>query len=275
MAPTPNPPERKHLIRPEQALALLEEQKVSGEALKFGSERGKSLYFTWIHTTLAYIKKGFGDDSSQVEHFDGCGPVVVHPELSRELVYLATCRGRHIVALDGLIEQLKTEIKLGAPSATHASSIDSVTSRRIFLVHGQDGQAKHMVARFLEKLDLKPVILDEQPNKGRSILQKFSDYSDVGFAVVLLTGDDIGGPEGTSPTDLKQRARQNVIFELGFFLGKYALERVCVLYEKDVERPSDFEGIGYVPYDASEGWKTKLSREIKASGIDIDLNKTL
>jgi predicted nucleotide-binding protein len=268
-------PGSERAITPEQGLILLEEQKVLGEALTFRSEKDENLYFSWIHTTLTYIKKAFGEDSSQVTHFDDFGPVVTYPERSRQFANLAKCRDSHLVALEGLIEQLKKEIELGASAVRNGSLVNPVVSRRVFLVHGRDGEAKHTVARFLEKLDLKPVILEEQPNKGRSILQKFSDYSDVGFVVVLLTGDDIGGPSGTASSDLNHRARQNVIFELGFFLGKYPPERVCVLYEKDVEPPSDFHGIGYVPYDASEGWKTKLAREISASGIEIDLNKTL
>jgi len=182
-------------ISPEKGLDLLKEQKASGEALTFRSERDENLYFSWIHTTLTYIRKAFGNDSSQVTHFDSFGPAVSYPERSRQFANLAKCRDSHIVALEGLIEQLKKEIELGASAATHDSLVDPIVSRRVFLVHGRDGEAKQTVARFLEKLELKPIILDEQPNKGRSILQKFADYSDVGFVVVLLTGDDIGGPE--------------------------------------------------------------------------------
>ena len=107
------------------------------------------------------------------------------------------------------------------------------------------------------------------------VLSQFRRWKWLGFAVVLLTGDDVGGPKGSLGDALKLRGRQNVIFELGFFLGKYQPHRVCVLYEKEVELPSDFSGIGYVRYDDGGGWKMKLANEINAAGIETDLNLAL
>jgi predicted nucleotide-binding protein len=126
----------------------------------------------------------------------------------------------------------------------------------------------------LEKLDLNPIILHEQPDRGRTIIQKFEDYSDVGFAVILLTPDDIGYKKN-KPEEGKQRARQNVIFELGYFIGKLGHENVCALYKEGVELPSDIQGRLYVPMDSAEGWHLKLSREIKDAGIEIDLNRVI
>jgi predicted nucleotide-binding protein len=97
---------------------------------------------------------------------------------------------------------------------------------------------KESVARFLEKLDLRPIILHEQPNKGRTVIEKFEAHSDVGFAVVLLTPDDVGGL-ASSPDKLSRRARQNVILELGYFIGKLGRAKVCALYKEGVEIPSD------------------------------------
>lgn len=146
--------------------------------------------------------------------------------------------------------------------------------RKIFVVHGHDEAAKQAVARFLGKLNLNPIILHEQPDGGRTIIQKFEDYSDVGFAVVLLTPDDIGYKKDETEK-AKPRARQNVIFELGFFIAKLGHENVCALYKEGIELPSDIQGRLYVSMDPSEGWHVKLAREIKHSGIDIDMNKVL
>jgi predicted nucleotide-binding protein len=130
---------------------------------------------------------------------------------------------------------------------------------------------KESVARFLEKLGLTPVILHEQPNAGKTVIEKFEAHSDVGFAVVLLTPDDLGG-SASSPDKLNHRARQNVILELGYFIGKLGRAKVCALHKGGVEIPSDIHGVLYVPYDAGNGWRLSLASEIKAAGIAVDLN---
>lgn len=147
-------------------------------------------------------------------------------------------------------------------------------SNRIFLVHGHDGEMKESVARALEKLGLEPIILHEMPNKGLTIIEKFEDFSDVNFAVVLLSPDDVGCQKSEFPKGTKTRARQNVIFELGFFIGKLGRNCVAALYRGgDIEIPSDYDGVVYIPYDSSSGWKLKLVKELKECGYDIDMNK--
>jgi predicted nucleotide-binding protein len=148
-------------------------------------------------------------------------------------------------------------------------------SNRIFIVHGRSNEMKEGLARVLEKLGLEPIILHEKPNQGRTIIEKFTDYSDVGFAVVLLSPDDMGYLKSQSPKEAKPRARQNVVFELGFFIGKLGRNRVLPLYEaiKDFEMPSDYEGVVYTPYDSFGAWQNRLVRELKAGGYDVDANK--
>lgn len=143
---------------------------------------------------------------------------------------------------------------------------------KVFIVHGHVEKLKNEVARFIEKLSLEPIILHEQPNKGRTIIEKFEDYSDVSFAIVLLTSDDLGCTINQSKK-LKSRARQNVIFELGFFIGKLKRQNVCALFDKDIELPSDYDGVVYIPIDENQGWKLQLARELKASEFNIDMNK--
>lgn len=152
-------------------------------------------------------------------------------------------------------------------SSSRDSSLD------IFIVHGHDNTLKVEVARLLEKQSLRPIILHEQANKSRSLMQKLEDHSDVRFAVVLLTPDDIGGEKGLE--EQMPRARQNVVFELGFFFGKLKRENVCALYSKGVEKPSDLEGITYILIDEAGKWKYDLAKELAVAGFKIDLSKVV
>lgn len=143
----------------------------------------------------------------------------------------------------------------------------------VFIVHGHDEAAKHAVARFVAKFDIEPIILDEQVNKGQTIIDKFEEHADkAGFAIVLLTPDDVGTSKDETD-DPKPRARQNVILELGYFLCGLGRERVCVLYKEGIELPSDIHGILYLLMDNSDGWQLKLGQEMQAVGLPVDLNK--
>jgi len=144
--------------------------------------------------------------------------------------------------------------------------------RRVFVVHGHDEEAKQSAARCLEKLEMEAIILHEQPNQGRTIIEKFENYADVGFAVVLLTPDDMGAARDDID-NLRPRARQNVVFELGFFVGRLGRQRVCALHKGDVEIPSDFASVLWVSMDPGGAWRFTLGREMKAAGLDVDLNK--
>lgn len=144
-------------------------------------------------------------------------------------------------------------------------------SRKVFVVHGHDDGLKEMVARYLSKLQFDPIILHEQPSHGRTIIEKFEQYADVDFAVVLFTPDDVGGAAGSVEVQ-RHRARQNVILELGFFLGKLGRQRVCVLYVEGIEMPSDYSGVLYVPVDKAGHWRLQMAKEIKASGLSVDMN---
>ena len=159
-----------------------------------------------------------------------------------------------------------------SPSTPEVEAMIPRNANKVFVVHGHDESARETVARFLERLELQPVILHEQPNQGRTIIEKFEDHADVGFAVVLLTPDDMGGPRGGKPQS-KPRARQNVILELGFFLGKLGRQGVSSLVKGDVETPSDYDGVVYIDLDDAGSWKMKLVQELKAAGFDIDANR--
>lgn len=151
----------------------------------------------------------------------------------------------------------------------------NVGSSDVFVVHGRDEASKHELARLLESLDLRVVILHERPMKGRTLVEKLEEESNVGFAVILLTADDVGAAKDDKDENGYQflpRARQNVIAELGYFIGRLTRKRVCVLYEDLVELPSDFDGVGYIPLDSGGGWKTKLVQELREAGFEVDAN---
>ena len=146
------------------------------------------------------------------------------------------------------------------------------SARKVFVVHGHDDAAKESVARFLERIDFEAVILHEQASKGMTIIEKIEEHGDVGFAVVLLTPDDVGGKSAES---LAARARQNVILELGYFIARLGRARVTALRRGEVEVPSDFSGVVYEAYDAAGGWKQALGRELQEAGFEIDWNKVM
>ena len=173
--------------------------------------------------------------------------------------------------IEGLIAKDENAPTVAIERQDAARIAAGVASRRVFVVHGRDGEAKETVARFLEKLGLEPVILHEQPNQGRTIIEKFEvSSSDVAFAVVLLTPDD-SGCAATSPMDLHPRARQNVILELGYFLGRLGRAHVCALHKGGVELPSDYQGVVYIEFDAGGAWKAKLAQEFVEAKLTINI----
>lgn len=157
----------------------------------------------------------------------------------------------------------------GATEPTMLPERSGPAARKVFIVHGHDEGARESVARFLEQIEFDPIILHEQANQGRTIIEKIEAHGDVGFAVVLLTPDDVGS---VKDGDLQPRARQNVLLELGYFVGRLGRSRVCALKRGDIEVPSDFGGVVYEPFDAGGAWKQTLSRELQAAGFDVNWN---
>jgi len=144
----------------------------------------------------------------------------------------------------------------------------SETSSRVFVVHGRELGSQETVCRYLEHLGLDPVVLHEQPNEGQTIIEKFERHADVSFAVVLLTPDDVGALAG-QVNSLRPRARQNVVLELGYFLGSLGRSRVCALLKDDVEIPSDYDAILYIRLDELGAWRETLKDELRQAGLPI------
>lgn len=181
-----------------------------------------------------------------------------------------------LALLEGIIQRLeerKEDLLLTSSEHEQETPFDT-ESRDIFIVHGHERASKEATARFLSQLGLNPIILHEQPNKGRTIIEKFEKHSNVPFAIALLTPDDLGSSKD-NPQLSRPRARQNVIFELGFFIGKLGRKRVCALHQGETEILSDYKGVLFIEYDNKGAWKLKIARELKAAGIDIDLNRAV
>ncbi len=141
---------------------------------------------------------------------------------------------------------------------------------KIFIVHGHDGEIKEAVARLLEKQGIIPIILNEQVNQGQTIIEKFEKYANVGAAIALFTNDDVGYAKNTN--DRRPRARQNVVFEAGYFMGKFGRDRVILIAEKEIEIPSDLSGVVYTDRN---NWQFDVCKELHAMGYSIDMNKLL
>jgi predicted nucleotide-binding protein len=183
--------------------------------------------------------------------------------------------------LQGILAEAEADPRAIATPQDMQSTVPSVAlkpvtdSKKVFVVHGHDNEAKESTARFLEKLGLQPIILHEQASSGRTIIEKFEMYSgDIAFAVVLLTPDDVGA-SATNQERLNSRARQNVIMELGYFMGRLSRLRVCALHKGGIELPSDYQGVLYVEMDPNGAWKTKLAQEFVQAKLPIDLNGLL
>jgi len=147
---------------------------------------------------------------------------------------------------------------------------------KVFIVHGHDEGMLNAVARTLEQLDLKTIILKEKANSGLTIIEKLEKYSDVKYAVILISPDDVAYNKN-DPDNEKMRARQNVILELGWFMAKLGRNKVAILHKKHekFDLPSDILGMLFIEYDKTDGWKINLSKELFEAGIKVNLNRLL
>lgn len=152
--------------------------------------------------------------------------------------------------------------------------MNAKTLPKVYIVHGPDEGPKRIVAKFIENLGLKPTVLDKQSSKGLTVIENLEKYADdAEFAIALLTPDDVGALKDEADRQLNPRANQNVIFELGYFIGKLNPNQVCLLYKEGVELPSGIRDIAYVPMDSADGWKLKLSQGMQKAGLPVDMNK--
>ena len=177
-----------------------------------------------------------------------------------------------------IMASAKTRIDAGLKTQTAATTTTNAATTKakadmtkVFIVHGQDETVKLDVARFIEKLGFEAIILHEQVSSGKTIIEKFEEFSNVGFGVVLYTPCDIGSRKDDDK-NLQPRARQNVVFEHGYLIAKLGRRNVCALVKGKTEIPNDISGVVYVPFDEHKAWKIALAKELRNSGYDVDMN---
>jgi predicted nucleotide-binding protein len=236
-------------------------------------------FVTWSEFNAELLRRLFTSQAFFLEYNRALGGRVLmrSPPLEVETQYFQKEVSVKIQRLESIKGRL---VLIPQPAHLEEASVDvqahevvgQTRPRKSFVVHGHDEASREAVARFLEKQGIETIILHEVANRGATIIEKFERNSDVDFAVVLLTPDDVGAP-ASSPDELKPRARQNVILELGYFIAKLGRSNVCALLKGDVDIPTDILGVVYVRMDAMNGWHLSLGRELRSAGFDIDMNR--
>ncbi|AUC20885.1 hypothetical protein BTO15_01595 [Polaribacter sejongensis] len=234
----------------------------------------------WNDFNSEFLKQSFNNEYNEYrDRYDKCSMFIGFAKRAQtpnsKLVNFKESVKAKVTNLNKLLAKadlFKCSVKLQVKE-TEKIMEPEILSNNVFIVHGHDDRVKLDTARTIEKLGLNPIILSEQPNQGQTIIEKFELHSDVGFAVVLLTADDLGKVK-TDDED-KYRARQNVIIEMGYFIGKLGRSKVFPLYEEGVELPSDLHGVLYIPLDNAGTWKFRLAKELNASGYDVEVKNIL
>jgi predicted nucleotide-binding protein len=167
-----------------------------------------------------------------------------------------------------------TKPEVPTQSGTLTNGTPRTSPDTVFIVHGHDDALLQQVARFLVQMQIKPIILFEQAGKGQTIIEKLESNCNVAFSIVLLTPDDLG-KSAKSDGQTRPRARQNVILELGYFIGKLGRSNVIAIYDESVEIPSDYRGVEYIKIDTEGAWKLKLAREMKEAKLSVDMNNAI
>jgi len=255
----------KPSVSPARGALLVQEQRRRVEKL-LEKDFTVSEYSIWQSVTRTVLEEAFGKNSPHIDKVLDYGAEdkigMWDPMRDRRTALMHQC-----VVLQGMVDILSE-----APACKTSSNRRKSGGTEVFLVHGHT-DCVHEVSRFIEQVGLKAIVLREQPNQGRTVIEKFEDYADVGFAVVLLTPDDRAGTSSKAFEMQKPRARQNVIFELGYFIASLGRERVSALYVPGVEILSDYAGVLYHELDSHGGWKTALAKELRAVGFKVDMNR--
>lgn len=240
----------------EEAESLLQKNITSGD----------SEFQAWKTKASRYLIKKFGEKSFEYTKFNNTRfSLLICTSSTPDSDFISACKS----GLENSIAIFKTYLEeMEEPTEIKRNERNNFDTSKVFIVHGHDGKLKQEVARLIEKQGIQAIILSEQANSGRTIIEKFEDYSDVGGAICLFTSDDLGKEK--TEIDLKFRARQNVVFEAGYFIGKLGRNHVVIIVDDEIEIPNDLAG---VVYTNSNNWKVDLCKELKAMGFNVDFNK--
>ncbi len=235
-------------------------------------------FLKWHRDTLAAMRHIFGRNARFVQEFEAIRFVQIRPTRSYADQFWAGYTEARAL-LESIIQEIEeycTDDMVSTPSSVaeqNESGQVKPATRDVFIVHGHDDGLKQSVVRVINELGLNPIILHEKPDQGRTIIEKFDAYGQVSYAVALFTPDDVGESVDKAE-NLKPRARQNVVFELGYFIGRLGRKNACALTKGNVELPSDYSGVVYISADSAD-WRFRLARELQAAGFDVDANRLL
>lgn len=219
---------------------------------------------TWKNKAERFLVYRYGNNSFEHNQFvrTRFSPNAYTLGDSREK-FIRTCK-EGLLTTQGVFSSYLNEMEECASESPETK----LNYSKIFVVHGHDGEMKQHVARIIEKQGIEAIILSEQANRGKTIIEKLEGNSDVGGAVCLFTADDVG--RENSEKDARLRARQNVVLEAGYFMGKLGRDHVVFLADDGIEMPSDLSG---VVYTSTNNWQLDLLKDLKAMGYSIDFNK--
>ena len=224
----------------------------------------------WHRGTLDTIKSTYGHGSIHYWDFrdivDDLHPIRLYGFLGWRLIgggesWRVTFE-RKLDDAARLLTSFVSEIEQYGSAISAGRSPRNTSSNQIFVVHGRDHASLESLTQYIERLNLHPIVLGELPNQGLTIIEKFERYAEVGFAIILLTPDDLG--KLRCEGELQPRARQNVVLELGYFIAKLDRSRVCVLTKGAVDIPSDYSGVVYISMD--NDWQARLHQELATAG---------
>lgn len=273
-------------VFPEEANEKLLERIEKGKQLKeepinsrHDLDAVQKSYYKWNDFNTGLLKRQFTTEelSEEYNHRIGIGCISMYePSLGEKIGDLHKDIDDKIHRLDSIVERLElipvsNQVKAESPSTNKPRK--TIDRNKIFVVHGHDNEAKLEVARFVERIGFEPIILHEQASGSKTIIEKIEAYSDVGFGVVIYTPCDVGA-KSSDATNLNGRARQNVVFEHGFLIGKLGRPNVCPLVKGSVETPNDISGIVYTSMD-NTNWQLELAKELREAGYAVDMNKVI
>jgi len=227
-------------------------------------------FITWHKKVERFLQRKYGDNTELKEFRNTHFSLMIFTFNETRSDYVKACRSgleSSKAVFKVYLEEMQEE-NLTEKEPIVVEDRKSVDIKRVFIVHGHDGKLKEAVARLIEKQGIEVIILSEQANKGSTIIEKFEANSEVGAAICLFTADDSG--KGNKESDYRKRARQNVIFETGYFMGKLGRQNVIMIADGEIEIPSDMQGVVYTD---NTYWQVAVLKELKEIGFDVDMNK--
>ncbi|EMV1930711.1 TPA: nucleotide-binding protein [Escherichia coli] len=236
-------------------------------------------YRKWSDFNAELLKRSFTNEDFKTE-YDGNGYIgsfLMDPSLGQQINDSKDRLQNKIRKLESIMERLEliTISSSIVDEVTTTKSTSAVKTKKVFIVHGRDEISKTNLEVFLREIGMEPIVLHRQADVGQTVIEKFEANSDVGFAFILLTPDEIAylSPEDSLPDDERQkelRARPNVMFEFGYFVGKLGRSKVCCLYTGDVVIPSDLNGLIYKKYTSSiEEVAYSIMKDLRATGYAV------